>query len=141
MCDTFHCHLSSISLPPSLIQTQQSHQSQPTRPPPPQYTPPKGPIKAGPHQRLGTPHHGGPPPPAGTPHAGAPAPINVGTSSSATNQLTIPDPFTRKVSRLPKKHLTQNSSRFQPRRLPPDYKPLPLLKGMTRDVEELSSSP
>ena len=93
----------------------QSHTQPPSRPPPPQYSAPRGPVKSGQHHRLGTPHHG-PPPPAGA-------------SNKADNKLQIPDPFTRRVSRLPKKHLTQSSSRFQPRKLPPDYKPLPLLKG------------
>ena len=105
---------------PKLILFVQSHSQPPSRPPPPQYSAPRGPVKPGQHHRLGTPHHG-PPPPAG--------------ASNKADKLQIPpDPFTRKISRLPKKHLTQSSSRFQPKKLPPDYKPLPLLKGIHHNV-------
>ena len=63
-----------------------------------------------------------------TPHRLLPPHHHSGISSP--NQLSVPpDPFNRKVSRHPKKFLTQSSSRFQPQKPPPDYKPLPHLKG------------
>lgn len=77
--------------------------------------PPKHPALRGP----GSPH---------TPHHLLPPHHRPGISSP--NQLSVPpDPFNRKVSRHPKKFLTQSSSRFQPQKPPPDYKPLPHLKG------------
>lgn len=62
-------------------------------------------------------------------HLTPPIPHHYPGASASPNQLTPPDPFTRKVSRLPKKLFTQSSSRFQPQKPPPDYKPLPHLKG------------
>lgn len=54
-------------------------------------------------------------------------------AAASPNQLSVPDPFTRKISRFPKKLFTQTSSRFQPKKPPPDYKPLPLLKDTPPD--------
>ena len=68
------------------------------------------------------------------------APIGVGAVGGATgiNRLTVPpasqglspDPFLRKVTKLPRRRQpTQSSARYTSQRLPPDYHPLPLLRG------------
>ena len=86
-----------------------------SRPPQGGGHPPKHPALWG---SPGSPH---------TPHHLLPPHHHPGTSP---NQLSVPpDPFNRKISRHPKKFLTQSSSRFQPQKPPPDYKPLPHLKG------------
>ncbi len=55
-----------------------------------------------------------------------------GVSGQNHGQLSVPDPFTRKISRLPRKQFTQSSSRYTPQKPPPDYKALPLLKSEWR---------
>ena len=68
------------------------------------------------------------------------AAIGVGAADGATgmNRLTVPqagqglspDPFLRKVTKLPRRRQpTQSSARYTSQRLPPDYHPLPLLRG------------
>lgn len=91
-------------------------QYQDSNKPPQQKHPPPWSAQMG--KRLGTPQV---PPPAGT---------------RGPVQLGVPDPFTRKISRFPKKHFTQSSSRFNPQKPPPDYKPLPLLKGKSLSICE-----
>lgn len=94
---------------------------------PPKYPPPR------PGQRLGTPnpvsplaqHSAG-----GSPgHVAGPGVHGAPPPGHPQAQLAVPDPFTRKISRHPKKFYTQSSSRFAPKKPPSDYKPLPLLKG------------
>ena len=69
---------------------------------------------------------------APAPHLGSGAGSGIAVppgGGQAHGQLTVPDPFTRKISRLPKRQFTQSSSRFTPQKPPPDYKALPLLKS------------
>ena len=57
--------------------------------------------------------------------------------ASGMNRLTPPagqglppDPFLRKVTKLPRRRQpTQSSAQYTSQRLPPDYHPLPLLRG------------
>lgn len=51
-----------------------------------------------------------------------------GSNSPSSSRVPMADPI-RKHSVLPKKQLTQSSSRFRQQKVPLDYKPLPLLKG------------
>ena len=94
---------------------------QPPQPLASKFAPPRG--------SLHTPHRLSPH--GLSPHGLSPHSLSPRSSGAVggANQLTVPDPFTRKVSRHPKKQFTQSSSRFQPQKPPPDYKPLPLLKG------------
>ena len=93
-------------------------------PPVPLNQPPKYPHSR-PGQRLGTPNAISP-----LVHSsGGGGGGGGGVAAPSHGQLSVPDPFTRKISRLPKKLFTQSSSRFAPQKPPPDYKPLPLLKG------------
>lgn len=56
------------------------------------------------------------------------APRLRGSNSPNSSQVPMADPI-RKHSVLPKKQLTQSSSRFRQQKVPLDYKPLSLLKG------------
>lgn len=96
--------------------------SQGQPPPVPMGQPPRYPPSR-PGQRLGT------NPISPLVNNAGPGGVNVSGSLGNQGQLSVPDPFTRKISRLPKKLFTQSSSRFAPQKPPPDYKPLPLLKG------------
>ena len=63
----------------------------------------------------------------------APSPLHPHTSpgsspSRLSSRVPNADPI-RKMSSLPKKQLTQSSSRFRQQKLPIDYKALPLMKG------------
>ena len=102
------------------IPTQEQPPPVPTNQPP-KYPPPR--PTGGPpgqqQQRLGTPN-------PISPLVHTPGIAGAGGPQA---QLSVPDPFTRKISRLPKKMYTQSSSRFAPQKPPSDYKPLPLLKG------------
>ncbi|XP_064402528.1 serine/threonine-protein phosphatase 2A 56 kDa regulatory subunit epsilon isoform-like [Halichondria panicea] len=87
---------------------------------------PKAPTTSPPQEKTTPPKHPPPwSPPSGGKRLGTP---QITPGSSTRSQLGVPDPFTRKISRFPKKHFTQSSSRFNPQQPPPDYKPLPLLK-------------
>ena len=75
-------------------------------------------------------------PKSGSPHGfrNHPSPVTTHTSSPSTTSHPSPhqslkvDPFLRKLS-VPRKQLTQSSSRFLPHKSLADYKPRPLLKG------------
>ena len=75
-------------------------------------------------------------PKSGSPHGFRhhSSPVTTHTPSPSTTSHPSPlqslkvDPFLRKLS-VPRKQLTQSSSRFLPHKSLADYKPLPLLKG------------
>ena len=47
-------------------------------------------------------------------------------------KLAVPDPFTRRTTKLPRKRQpTQSSARYQVQKIPPDYQHLTPLKGET----------
>ena len=53
-----------------------------------------------------------------------------GAQGSTQNKLNVPDPFTRRTAKLPRKRQpTQSSARYQAQKVPPDYQHLTLLKG------------
>ena len=86
-----------------------------------------------PTQPLGR-HPGETPPTSSSPTAHAPWRSNHTPSpnsrfSPTTSRVPNADPI-RKTSVLPKRQLMQSSSRFRQKKVPLDYKPLPLLKGV-----------
>lgn len=53
-----------------------------------------------------------------------------GAQGSPQNKLNVPDPFTRRTTKLPRKRQpTQSSARYQAQKVPPDYQHLTALKG------------
>ena len=53
-----------------------------------------------------------------------------GAQGSTQNKLNVPDPFTRRTTKLPRKRQpTQSSARYQVQKVPPDYQHLTPLKG------------
>lgn len=53
-----------------------------------------------------------------------------GTQVSPQNKLNVPDPFTRRTTKLPRKRQpTQSSARYQAQKVPSDYQHLTPLKG------------
>ena len=86
-----------------------------------------------PTQPLGR-HPGETPPTSSSPTAHAPwrshhTPSPNSRFSPTTSHVPNADPI-RKTSVLPKRQLMQSSSRFRQKKVPLDYKPLPLLKGV-----------
>ena len=57
-------------------------------------------------------------------------PGTSGAQGSPQNKLNVPDPFTRRTTKLPRKRQpTQSSARYQVQKVPPDYQHLTPLKG------------
>ena len=57
-------------------------------------------------------------------------PSMPGAQGSTQNKLNVPDPFTRRTTKLPRKRQpTQSSARYQVQKVPPDYQHLTPLKG------------
>ena len=53
-----------------------------------------------------------------------------GAQGSPQSKLNVPDPFTRRTTKLPRKRQpTQSSARYQVQKVPPDYQHLTPLKG------------
>lgn len=53
-----------------------------------------------------------------------------GAQGATQNKLNVPDPFTRRTAKLPRKRQpTQSSARYQVQKVPPDYQHLTPLKG------------
>lgn len=62
-----------------------------------------------------------------------------GTQGATQNKLNVPDPFTRRTAKLPRKRQpTQSSARYQVQKVPPDYQHLTPLKDVAKDkIEEM----